>query len=570
MPEVEVSVSPGPKDANLSPLVDELGLGHLLAKILYIRGYKDSEAAQSFLEPSLSESLPDPSNVLNLDLACDMIISALLEKKKVGIVSDFDVDGTTACAQLSGFFDSIGVKHHIFIPDRITDGYGLNCDAVRAMNEKGVSLLMTLDCGISSFDEILLASELGMKSIILDHHQLPPKLPPADAIVNPANKDCPFNEFELCASGLVWILLIRLRSKLSEVLEKDKSKIADLKEYLDLAAIGTICDMVPLKKLNRLIAKKGVEQLKRSSRLGLQAMMDSAGIFPPKLSSGSVGWVLGPRINAAGRIDNASQVVQLFQTKDQKFAESVAGKLETLNKTRKQVESNMLAVALEKLDDLSESSAICIFDESYHLGVIGIVAARIVERTYKPAVIMAPSPEDSEVVKGSIRSVKGFDVSQTLKALAPLLINGGGHAMAGGFSLKRENLEPFVVSFCELAKEVSPTRVLSVDMKVKFSDLNYLAVKELDKLEPFGIGNSRPSFFTEAVRVKTFREVGDNHLKLELTDGTASLTAMFWRAADRVNVRVGDTFNIVYSPELNNFRGVETVQLQLKEIVFNE
>ncbi|MBP9838108.1 MAG: single-stranded-DNA-specific exonuclease RecJ [Proteobacteria bacterium] len=569
-------------DLQIAELAKELSISRISARLLLSRGFSDILAAKNFLNPTLRHQLPNPNSIKNIEAAVDLIIHFIKTKEQITIYNDFDVDGLSSGSQLYLFLKALGAKVEGYTPSRFTEGYGLVVSAVEKLAKNGTKLLITVDCGISSVKEIEKAKELGLKSIILDHH-IPHHLPDADVIVDPAQEGCPFGEFKLAAAGLIWMLLIVLRNKAKDEFQEEiasgKVKLLDPKDFLDLAALGTICDMVPLVGLNRVIAHRGLEALRDSQRLGVVALKRIAGIESAKrLTTYHVGFNIGPRINAAGRLGDANQVFTLLTTEDSIKAKAIAESLDRLNDKRRQVEENVKEDCLIKVGSdpqLMSKSAFAIYGEDYHLGVIGIVAQRLVEQFKKPAAIMAPGEmivrgEVKKVIKGSIRSVKGFHVAEALQEINSLLITGGGHAEAGGFSLHLDNLEKFQEAFINKAAEKLTSDVLrkeiTADISIKLSEIDLDIIKEFQLFAPFGVGNPSPVLVTKNLEIDTVSIIGDKHLKFRVSDGKNSLPAIAWGMQRNPLLRKGKTVNIAYSPELNLYQGVSSIQLSVKDV----
>ena len=558
-------------------LAQELSLSPITAEILASRGIDSAGAAKSFLSPSMREQLPDPTNILNIEKAANLILDTVFAGDQITVYCDFDVDGVSSGSQLVLFLRALGAKVNIYTPNRFTEGYGLSRTGVEKLAQLGTKLLVTVDCGISNEREIGLAKRLGMKVVIIDHHQ-PHEIPPADVVVDPAQDGCPFQPYRMCAAGLVWMLLIVLRSQARKSGKIDEARIPDPKAFLDLAALGTVCDMVPLVGVNRLIAFRGIEALKVTTRPGLIALMQVAGISATKrLNSGHLGFGLGPRINAAGRLGDATDAIELLMTEDSRRAESLARKIDSQNSQRQLVEQEMKEACLKQLEanpEMLDWPAIALFGKEFHSGVMGIVAQRLVEMSYKPTAIMAPAESLIEgkltpVIKGSVRSVEGFHVANVLQSLQHLLYGHGGHAEAGGFTLPYENLEQFQLAFAKAAGDClasERTRPIVVDAETTFHPIDYKLVEEISSLAPFGVGNPSPLLVTRGVTVESASLIGESHLRLRLSDGRSSQNALAWNMQGHALLRRGEIVSIAYSPELNTYQGITSVQLNVREV----
>jgi single-stranded-DNA-specific exonuclease len=560
-------------------IASNLEIPYIVSKLLTLRGVGSATEAKNFLTPSFRESLPDPSQIKNIVEAAKKILVHVKKRSKITIFSDFDVDGISSGAQLKLFLEALGGDVHHYTPNRFKEGYGLSKSAIQELAETGTTLLITVDCGISNHSEITLAKQLGLETIIIDHHE-PHNLPEADIIVDPAQTGCPFQHEKLAAAGLVWMLLIVLRRVNNELPQDEQCATSpDPKDYLDLASLGTICDMVPLTKVNRLIAYRGIEALKNTERPGILALKNVSGVGSnAKFSTSNVSFGLGPRINAAGRIGDAKDAFELLTTNDSRRAKTLAEKIDKLNSHRRAIEEELKQICLEKIATSSHyelKGGIALFDERFHLGVIGIVAQRVVEEFYKPAAIMGSAEgvvngRKIPLIKGSVRSISGFHVAESLAQLGDLLIGHGGHREAGGFSLVPDKLERFVEAFETLATEMLPAekrfRSIHADIQLRFADLDFQLVSELQKLAPHGIGNPSPIFVTHNVQVDAVQPLSSSHLKLKLSDGNTQLVAVAWGFEGNQYLKKGTMVAIAYTPEINHYQGVSSIQLNLKEV----
>ena len=551
----------------------ELQVDSIIAKLLVLRGITTPEDAKAFLRPTLREHLPNPSNLEGAEKAIKIILDAVINKRFITIFSDFDVDGITSGTQLWTILAASGARVRYYVPDRIKEGYGLSTYAVEKLAEEKTELLITLDCGITSTPEVTRAKELGMEVIVIDHHELPDLLPPADVIVNPKQTTCGFNGEQLATAGIIWLLGIPLGKALQKALPEQK--IPSSKELLDLAALGTICDMVPLRSVNRLIASRGVELIQKNPRIGLQALMEIASIPSGKrFACSHIAFGIGPRLNAAGRIDDASLGFSLLTEKSLGDAKTYAKKINDLNNKRKTLETHVKDTCIDLAEELTETLGATPFgyvlhDESFHVGVIGIAAQRMVESLGKPAAVLGPS-EDLEVYKGSVRAVTGFHVANCLKDLSYLLEGHGGHAAAGGFSIKKENIEEFQHAFHDKVVETFPEGVpkkeVRFDLEIDFSEVTIDLVKQIQLLAPFGMGNHSPVFKTTDIEIEHVQVIGENHIKTSLIQNKNVRSAIGWRMFGNPLFLVGNKIDATYSLELNTYKGVTSVQIILKDI----
>ncbi|MCB0346522.1 MAG: single-stranded-DNA-specific exonuclease RecJ [Bdellovibrionales bacterium] len=568
---IKLRTSDAPRTA-AQTIAEELKLSLVTAKVLVGRGLTTVEEAKSFLYPSLRDHLPDPRAILNVEAASARILDAVSARRQVTVYTDFDVDGLSSGSQLFLFLRALGAKVNHYTPNRFTEGYGLSQEAIETLTKAGTQLLITVDCGVSNSREIAAAKKAGIETIIVDHHQVH-ELPPADVVVDPAQEGCPFGEHELCAAGLVWMLLIVLRQDAEKLPAFAEVSIPSPKDFLDLAALGTICDMVPLIGLNRLIASRGIEALRETKRPGLAALKQAAGVENKKrFGCSHVSFGLGPRINAAGRLDDPGQVFELLTTGSQGKAKAIATKLNRLNAERKNIEEAVRQNCLDKIEKqgLAESAAFAMFGEDYHSGVIGIVAQRLVEQYHKPSAVMGPGEDGEDIVKGSVRSIRGFHVAEALQQLDDILLKHGGHAQAGGFSLERANLEEFQRRFIQCAAEtLEPedyVRFRTADAEVTIQDINFDVVSELASLQPFGIGNPAPLLIARDIRVDSVQSLGNGHLRLRLTDGASYVGAVAWRFRGHPLLAKGKKVSIAFQAEINNYRGMSSVQLNIREV----
>ena len=580
--KVVIRDSESSTDTLIDEISSQLEISQITARVLTRRGIASVEEARSFLYPTLREHLPDPRKIKNILDATKLIIEALESNKQITVYSDFDVDGLSAGSQLDLFLSSVGGLVNHYTPNRFTEGYGLVESAIEKLRKAETELLITVDCGVTNSKEIALAKKYGMQVLVLDHHQVR-DLPPADVVVDPAQEGCPFKDFELCAAGLVWMLIIVLRGELkkawAERLEEEDLEIPDPKDFLDLAALGTICDMVPLRRLNRVIAYRGVEALRATKRPGLVALKEAANISNSKrLTSGHVSFALGPRINAAGRLEDPNQVFELLTTANTLRAKKIANKVNRLNTRRRAVEDSVRKDCLDFIldNDLTESPAFAIFGEEFHSGVIGIVAQRVVEHYYRPSAVMAPGEmknnkgETIEVIKGSVRSIEGFNVAEVLQELDSCLLKHGGHSSAGGFTLLPENLAEFQDGFIEAARtRLSPeqfVRTLKADAEVSLSEIDFDVVNELSQLQPFGMKNPSPVLVAHDVLIESVQSLSEGHVRLRLSADDCRVGAVAWRFRGHPLLTRGRKVSIAFQPEINTYQGLSSVQLTIKEI----
>ena len=555
--------------AEAKKIAAEYNLHPISGRVLAARGYTADAALANYLDPTLKNGLPPPEKLLNLNKACDLIRDTIAAGSSIAICCDFDVDGLSGGAQVQTFFETIGVKSQVFVPDRFEDGYGLNERMIREIAANKFALVLTIDYGTTNTKELGLARSLGLKTIVIDHHHVGEHNPPCDIFINPQQKGCGFGEGILCASGLAWYLLVGLKTRLSNTVPA--AKAVDVRSYLDLACLGTICDMVPLTGINRVLARRGLELLTYTKRSGLQAIKNTMNLHSD-VSCHDVSFGMGPRLNAAGRMENAKMVIDLLTTKDAAVASKIARTLNDLNADRQATETEVKELALENLKrryggkELPWGIVVC--DEEFHTGVIGIVAQRLVESFYRPTVVLG---KDSEgVFKGSARGIKGFSVVDTFSACAEHLIKFGGHDGAGGCSVEADRLEDFENAFNEQCRirleglEKKPSA--EADAEITLSEMSVQLVDELQKFSPFGMGNPQPILLAKNLKVKDIRDIKGTHMKVALSDGKANISGMFWRQTSHPDIQKGATVNVAFKPDYSTFNGLTELQANVQAV----
>lgn len=558
----------------------ELGIHPTTAHILVQRGVSSINEAKAFLKPTLREHLPDPSKLKSAELAVKIITNAIENNKYITLFSDFDVDGITSASQMWLVLEPAGAKVRHYVPDRKTEGYGLSADAIKKLADEKTQLLITLDCGISNAKEIELAKNLGLEVIVIDHHEVPPEIPKADCIVNPMQNDCSFKSHKLATAGIVWLISILLIKELKLIQNKEIKNLPNTKDLLDLAAIGTICDMVPLTGLNRLIASRGLDAIRTSPRSGIKSLIEVAQLpIGERFSCSSISFGIGPRLNAAGRLEDASLGFKLLTSPPSQFAKDTAMYLQKLNLERRKLEDETKEICLKLINEESELNkqfAYALYHDSFHPGVIGIAAQRLVEKMHRPVAVMAPGEvtfngNTLKVIKGSVRSIPEFNVVKGLAELSSILYNYGGHAEAGGFSLLPENLTKFQESFNQVAKQILENieikKLIRIDLELSFSDISIRLVQEINSLAPFGVANPSPVFITKGVEIEHLQLIGDSHVKLELKENGTVRNGIGWRMRGHPLLIKNKKVDLVYSLEINTYKGVSSVQLILKEIL---
>jgi single-stranded-DNA-specific exonuclease len=552
--------------AIVSRHAEQLRISPLLARILVLRGLTAADSAQRYLSSSLRADLPSPFLMLGMDPAVDRIIHAIQKKELICIWGDYDVDGTTGAAVLVAFLREVGAEPIYYIPHRIDEGYGLNVNGIARLKQRGVDLIVTVDCGISNPREVEAARELGLDIVIVDHHQPPEELPPALAVINPHRKDCCFPDKGLCAAGLAFYLVIGLRAKLRAAGWFARSEDPDIRRYLDIVTLGTIADMVPLKGVNRTLLRRGLTELGDSTRPGILALKQVADIPPGPVSAGQVGFQLGPRINAAGRVDYGLKVVELLTTASNEIALRIAQELDEHNRERRAIEAEVLKQALAHAEARMSGEmrySLVLGGDGWHPGVLGIVASRIVEKFYRPTVIVGLEGDSG---KGSARSIRGFHMVEGFRRCADHLEKFGGHEYAGGLSIKTEKLQNFTDAFEIVAREclrpadLSPP--LEIDASLAFSEIGFPLMRELANLKPFGVGNAEPLFMTQGVEVCE-RKPFSSGARFRFRHGQRIIGAVAFGIDESFPGVPGSIIDVAYRLCENEWNGTSTVELKV-------
>jgi single-stranded-DNA-specific exonuclease len=548
-------------------LADALRLHPLAARVLAARGLEDPDAARRFLDASLAD-LPDPFTMKGMDAAVSRIVRALDQGERIACYGDYDADGITSTVLLAGFLRAAGADLVTYTPHRLVEGYGLNTEAVRKLAAQGVRLLVTLDCGITSLEEVRAAAGLGVDTVVVDHHTVPVELPAASAILNPHQPGCAYPSKELAAVGVTFALVMALRRRLRDTGRFGGARAEpNLKEALDLVALGTVADVVPLVGANRILVRWGLEVLAQSRRPGIRALKRVAGIAEgTPVSAGQVGFRLGPRINAAGRLDDAGRGVRLLLSDDPALAQALAEELDRENQARQEIERRILEEAMADARARVEAGArgLVLARDGWHAGVVGIVASRIVERFHRPAVLVAL---DGDSGKGSGRSVERFHLYDALAACSGELARFGGHKHAAGVTVERARLEPFRAAFEAYAAErLAPEDLVPrtrIEGWIDEAEVTDHAAEDLAKLGPFGAGHPEPVFALRAAAAKA-RTVGAGgaHLKLALGRG---LDAIGFGLGDRLPAP-GSAVEAAFTLGFDEWDGSRRLQLKLKDV----
>ncbi|MBO4441739.1 single-stranded-DNA-specific exonuclease RecJ [bacterium] len=552
-------------------LCKTLGISKTVATVLVNRKIDTVESASLFLQAKL-KSLPDPFLLKDADKAAQIVIEHIKNKKKIVIYGDYDVDGITSTLLMFQFLTHLGARVDRYIPHRLEDGYGLNTYTLEEIATNAGDLVITVDCGITSIDEIAYAANLGLKTIIIDHHHVGTEVPPAVAIVNPHREDCEYPFKDMAAVGVVFTFLMVMK----KLVERDgffTGELPNLVEYLDIVAMGTVADLVPLLESNRIFVKHGLTQMRKNQRPGLQALANVCGVKSLKdITPTTISYKMAPRLNAAGRIGNAIKGLELIESTNFTQALQLAEELNLTNEYRQQVEAEIFEQALEKVKSsniLDTKNSIILHSDKWHPGVIGIVASRLVERFYKPTIMI--SVEDG-VGRGSARSIPEVHIYKILEQLSNYLVQFGGHKYAAGLTILEQNIEPFMAEFDKIVAEQLNDGVQSqateIDASLPLKDLAPDLVVALSKLEPFGMSNSEPNFIARDVRIMKQTIINRAHLhwKLRAKDSPMIFNAIGFGLLNHSDrPKIGDLVDIIYFPKISTYGGNITLQLYVKD-----
>jgi single-stranded-DNA-specific exonuclease len=560
------------KKEEAGSLSKALNVQNYLANLLVQRGIRTKEQAEAFFRPDLSH-LHDPFLMKDMDIAVERIESAIRRGEKILIYGDYDVDGTTSVALIYTFFRKIYDKLDFYIPDRDKEGYGISFAGIDYTREQGISLVIALDCGIKAIDKVKYADEYGINFIICDHHNPGDKIPNACALLDPKRPGCsyPFNELSGCGVGFKLIQAFSMRNNIP---------FKELIPYLDLVAVSIASDIVPLVGENRVLAYYGMKQLNENPRTGLQAIIDLAGISEKKINIEDIVFKIGPRINAAGRIESGKSAVNLLISSDAREASIIGSKVEEYNSTRRNIDANITQEALAMIEQdpkLKASKSTVLFNPKWHKGVVGIVASRLIDAYYRPTVILT---ESKGFATGSARSVFGYDLYQAVDACSDLLENFGGHKYAAGLTMKLENVPRFTKRFEKYVSETITAEqhipVIEIDTEINLRDITPEFYSALKQFEPFGPENMAPIFLTEDVADDgSGKPVGSHgdHLKLNLiqeADPYNPFPAIaFQQGSNYPKLHNGKSFDICYSIEENEYMKKVNLQLNIKDIKFD-
>ena len=573
-PETEWILRPFPKDISreqIEKTAETAGIPEQIVRFLAARGYVRESDIKEYLSPSLGK-LPRPHHMKGMTAAVKLFLDGLASSRPITVYGDFDADGVTATAVLFQFFSELAVPLQYYIPDRLLEGYGLNAAAVRNICQSNVSqyndpgILITADCGISDDAAVETAKKLGFTVIITDHHKPPEKLPPADAIINPLQPGCDFPFKNLAGVGVAFFFILGLRSELISNKHWPANNIPNLKSYMDLVAIGTVADQVPITGCNRIIVKAGLEILSRGNRLGLKKLLENANTSGTEVNSEDIAFRIAPRINAIGRLDSARKAVDLLCTNEQETAARLAADLEMANNSRKKIEAEIFIEATDMVSSLTGvKNSLLLYKNDWHQGVLGIVASRLADTYGRPTILLteytANDFSDGEsLVKGSGRSIEGLDIHAAVFSCRELLVRFGGHEGAVGVTLPRESIVSFRKRFDlavgEQLQENVPNASLVIDAESTIDvlqDKKFLAAYNL--LAPFGNGNPEPIFCMNGQNMINLRHIRSNHLRFTIRDNGRLIDGIGFGFAGFIPEAERSLMDIAFNLRFNSYMG---------------
>lgn len=550
-----------PQLALSQALTKTLKISQITAQLLVNRGISDELGAHHFLYGDIA-ALHDAHLLKDIDKADSRIKRAIKEQRKILVYGDYDVDGLTSVALLYRVLNRLGADITSYIPNRLEEGYGLNLNAIKMAHRNNISLIITTDCGISAIKEVEFANSLGIDVIITDHHEIKAgSLPDAHAIINPLQPGCRYPFKHLSGVGIAY--------KLGKVLLEKTEFLAE--EHLDLVALGTVSDMSIQKGENRILTRNGLKKLSDTKKIGLKALIEVTRLKSKDITCGHVGFILGPRINAMGRVGSPEVALKLLITEDADEAKHIAGLLDKENRNRQKIERGVLNQALEKVKreiNFKDSRVIVLSGADWHAGVIGIVASRIVEKYYRPTILIA---EDGNKGKGSGRSINNFHLFNAISACKDKLIDFGGHKGACGLSIKKVDIPGFTLAINEFARtaisdeDLYPT--LNIDVEVGLSEVDEKLVEEIGLLAPFGPQNPRPVFCSSNLALKSdLRRIAKNGFKMWVTDDTSTCEAVSFKSEGMSLPSRDSRVSLVYTPSINTWQGLSSLQLDLRDM----
>ncbi|MCF8144021.1 MAG: single-stranded-DNA-specific exonuclease RecJ [Deltaproteobacteria bacterium] len=557
-----------PASPAANQLAHEAGLTALQAQLLINRGITEKASAASFLSPGLSQ-MADPMLMKGMEKGVEAILAAIKNRDKITIYGDYDADGLTATALLRNFFSDLGVPADSYVPNRLEEGYGLHGGAIRTLHSRGTGLIITVDCGISGEKEIALAKQLHLKVVVTDHHQAPPTSRPDCPVIDPHQPDCAFPFKHLAGVGLAFFLAVAVRGALRRRGWFNGRTEPDLREYLDLVALGTTADRVPLTGQNRMLVACGLRRMGDSRWPGIRAMMDATGVNRSAVTADDLAFRLGPRLNAPGRMGDSDAGLAILTVGEDEAAGIQARMLNVANMRRQGLEQSILDRIEEMIrrDPLIvDRRTLLLWGENWHQGVLGIVASRLVDRYHRPSLVVGTR---DGVASGSGRSIDGFNLYRALNRLSPLFDRFGGHAHAAGFRLNEGNLEDLKRDLEEIAggelSEQDMVPVIPVDASLFLKDISRQTIHDIATLSPFGEQNPEPVFLARSLDVLGARVVGERHLKVRLRQGDTIHESIGF-GLGRYHTLLGERVDVLFTPELNRWQGSETIQLKIVDL----
>ena len=563
-------------DTDDSQILKNSNLDYILETILYGRKIQKDEF-DSFLDPKVNKLLNDPNNLIDMDVAVKRIVTSMIEKKKIGIIGDYDVDGTTSASLLTNFLIHYGIDTDVYIPNRLKDGYGPNIKAFNQFIDNGIDTVITVDCGSTAIQALEYAFNKDINVIIIDHHKVDHNLPQCFAHINPTRDDDKSELNHLAAVGLTFLFIIALRRKLREIKQFNHISEPNLKKYLDIVALGTICDVVQLKSINRAFVKEGIGLINNTNNLGIKSLCKIANI--KSIDVYEMGYILGPRINAAGRTGSPELGFRLLTSNDSDETNAIADKLNHLNKERQAIEKKVLDESIEMVEDQMQEFglndypySLFVSKDNWHLGVLGIVASRLKDKYHRPSFVIS-SDKDTSIA--SARSLPGIDIGKIIVegVNEGILLSGGGHAMAGGFSLKKEKIEEFN-KFCndkinELDNDIISKKIQKFDAVLDNIDIDRNFYEFINKASPYGQGNPEPKFIIPNAQLEFCKVVGNGHLKVKISgnnyknlDGIA-FNAVGSPLGDLITNHSGSLIHFIGVIRKNDWQDFKGIQLQI-------
>ncbi len=550
-------------------LSKEFGIHPIIAQILIKRGFQNIEEARNYLYPSLN-NLHSPFLMKDMKKGISRLLKAIYDHEEIIIYGDYDADGITSVVILYKFIKETTPHVNYYIPDRVEEGYGLNIPAIDKFKNNNVKLIVSVDCGISDLEQIAYAKSLGIDTIVLDHHAISGPLPSAIASINPNREDCAFPFKGLAGVGIAFNFLIALRGRLNKEGFWKNRNYPNLKEYLDIVALGTIGDIAPLVDENRIFAKIGLEIITEDQRSGIKALKEVSGVDNQNIDSYKASFSLIPRINAAGRIASPLDAVELLLTENIEEARILAKKLDSYNRQRQLMGKEIINEILEQIrmnQSIGKRNALVFISDKWHPGIIGTVASQLVDLFNRPAFVISLS---NGIGKGSGRSIPGFNIYKGIQQCADLLLSYGGHSYAAGFSIKEENIEKFSCLLEEIISgSVQLPELLSqtiIDAECQFTDINLNLMNQIDMLAPFGSNNPEPVLYARNIKVSAPTIVGNNHLKMWLNCDGISCGSIWFYMGEHLSAVNGANIDVVFTPQINDWNGSSDIQLKIKDV----